>query len=93
MRSRKWERCKYFITASSKTAPMIIPAVSSSHGLVAIPNTVPAAGGCSVSVMAMTSINKPTDTAKLRFRTGDKSSRNVSTGEANNSTAESRPQQ
>ena len=70
---------QYFSIASNRTAPMIIPVVSRSHGLVPIPNTVPAAGGCSVSVMAMARMSSPTDTARLRFRTGDKSSRKVST--------------
>lgn len=70
---------------------MIIPVVSKSQEGVAIPSTVPAAGGCSVSVTAMIMISKPTDTARLKLRTGDRSARNVSTGEANKSTENAGP--
>ena len=70
---------------------MIMPVVYRSHGLVPMPNTVPAAGGCSVLVIAMASSSTPTDMAKLKFRTGDRPSRNASTGEANNSTEKADP--
>jgi len=70
---------------------MIMPVVSKSQDRVAIPNSVPAAGGCSVSVTAMTIISKPTETARLKLRTEDRSTRNASTGEANKSNENADP--
>ena len=44
---------------------MMIDIVNGSQALVAIPSTVPAAGGCSVSVVDMISMSIPTEAARI----------------------------
>ena len=62
---------------------MIMAVVDGFQSRVAIPNTVPAAGGCSVSVTAMIRIRTPTERARLRSRMGSGLSRKIATGAAN----------
>ena len=44
---------------------MMIDMMNGSQALVAIPSTAPAAGGCSVSVVDMTSMRIPTEAARI----------------------------
>ena len=62
---------------------MIMAVVDGSQLRVEKPNTVPAAGGCSVSVTAITRIKTPTERARLRCLTKFRSSRKSATGAAN----------
>jgi len=70
IKSRKYLLSTRLITASSRTAPTMTAKISGSQVRVDIPNTVPAAGGFSVSVTAIMIIKTPTDAANTRFRSG-----------------------
>jgi len=69
--------------ASNPTAPMMLKKISTSNSLLAMPRAVPAAGGCSVLVIAMRSIEPPTAKANERCSTVDLSCKNISTGAKN----------
>ena len=57
--------------------------IEGSKTLVDMPKTVPAAGGCSVSVIAIRTIIVPTDAARAKSRSAPTPSRMALTGEAN----------
>ena len=82
IKSRKYLLSTRLIAASSRTAPTMTAKISGSQVRVDIPNTVPAAGGCSVSVTAIMIIKTPTDAASTRFRSGIISSRTEAIGRA-----------
>ena len=70
---------------------MMLKNMSRSNSLLAMPSAVPAAGGCSVLVIAISNMDKPTAMASDRCSRISLSPRNVSTGARNNKTANSDP--
>ena len=70
---------------------MIMAIVDGSQLRVEKPSTVPAAGGCSVSVTAITRIKTPTERARLRSYTMPKSSKKSATGAANRTRERAEP--
>ena len=80
-----------WITASNSTATTITATVFRSHGRVAMASTVPAAGGCSVSVRAIERIRTPTEVANPRLYSTRAPSKNSDTGAANSRRANAEP--
>ena len=72
-----------FITARRTTAPMMLKNTKMSKSRLAIPNAVPAAGGCSELVIAMRSMEAPTAKARERSKIIRLSLKNDSTGARN----------
>ncbi len=77
--------------ASSNTAPTMMDMVRGSQALVAIPRTVPDAGGCSVLVTAIKKIRIPTESASAKFRTNVPSCGKKSNWDENNSQEKAEP--
>ena len=91
IKSRKYLLSTRLVTARTTTAPMIMAKIEGSKTLVDMPKTVPAAGGCSVSVIAIRTIIAPTDAARAKSRSAPTPSRMLLTSGANRTSENTDP--